>query len=262
MYNNSSVALDGSASTGTGLNYHWTTRNGSILSGAHTANPVVNKAGTYYLGVIDRFGCTSVDSVKVGLLSQAPVAQNDYDTTAYQTEIKIRVLANDYDPENDIDPLSLNIKNPPFNGTAYVDYDNYTIHYRPNTGFSGNDSFEYEICDTHSNCSDASVYVMVSDSKFFIPDAFSPNGDGINDYFEIVGIQWYEGNSIEIFNRWGNKVYQAKNYGIATSPKFWDGKSNTGVRLGNDELPTGTYFYVLDLGNGEKRIAGSVYLDR
>lgn len=262
MYNNTPVALDGTASSGTNLNYHWTTRDGNIISGGRTANPVVSKPGEYYLGVIDRFGCTSVDSVNVGFVSQAPVAQDDYDTTAFETEVKIRVLDNDFDQENDIDSLSLNIKNPPYRGTAYVDYADYSIHYRPNTGFSGNDSFEYEICDTHSNCSDAKVYVMVSDSKFFIPDAFSPNGDGINDYFEIVGIQWYEGNSIEIFNRWGNKVYQAKNYGISTSPQFWNGKSNTGVRLGNEELPTGTYFYILDLGNGEKRIAGSVYLDR
>ena len=98
--------------------------------------------------------------------------------------------------------------------------------------------------------------------QFFIPDAFSPNGDNINDYFEIPGIEYYEGNSIEIFNRWGNKVYEARNYGINTVPKYWNGKSNTGFRLGSEDLPTGTYFYVLNLGKGEGRIAGSVYLDR
>jgi hypothetical protein len=57
-------------------------------------------------------------------------------------------------------------------------------------------------------------------------------------------------------------VYEAKNYGINTSPKFWDGKANTGIKLGNAELATGTYFYILDLGNGEKPVAGSIYLDR
>jgi len=262
MYNNSTAVLDGSASTGIDLQYFWSTQDGHILNGAETMNPEVNGFGTYYLEVTDRFGCSSIDSVKVGMLTHAPVAKDDYDSTAYQTEIKIPVLDNDSDPENDIDSLSLYIKSPPINGTAYVDYSDFTIHYRPNNKFSGNDSFEYQICDTFLNCSKATVYVMVSDFRFFIPDAFSPNGDGINDYFEILGIEWYEGNSIEIFNRWGNKVYQAKNYGISSNPKFWDGKSNTGFRMGNEGLPSGTYFYILDLGNGEKRIAGSVYLDR
>jgi gliding motility-associated-like protein len=95
-----------------------------------------------------------------------------------------------------------------------------------------------------------------------IPNAFSPNGDGINDYFEILGIEFYENNSISIINRWGNKVYEAKGYGVSSSPVFWDGKSNTGFSSGNNELPTGTYYYILDFGDGQKPISGSIYLDR
>ncbi len=262
MYRNEQAVLDGSKSLGTGIQYHWTTTNGKIENGANTANPVISEFGTYLLEITDAFGCTDSDSVKVGMLTHVPVAADDYDTTGYRTTVKINVLENDTDPDNDIDPLSLTIKIPPYNGTASVDYNDFTINYRPKNGFSGTDNFEYQVCDTSKNCDVASVYVLVSDFRFFIPDAFSPNGDGINDYFEIVGIEMYEGNSIEIFNRWGNRVYRADNYGISSTPVFWDGKPNTGVRLGNEELPSGTYFYVLDLGNGEKRIVGSVYLDR
>jgi gliding motility-associated-like protein len=190
------------------------------------------------------------------------VANDDYDTTAYRTEVIIPVLANDTDPQNILNPASLKITSAPVNGTAYVDFGNYTIHYRPNEGFSGNEIFGYEVCNTANLCDNAKVYVLVTEYLFRIPNAFTPNGDGINDFFEIIGIQLYPGNSITIVNRWGNKVYEAKNYGIDTSPVFWDGYANTGSTFLGNELPTGTYYYILDLGNGDKPIAGSIYLDR
>ncbi len=262
MYSGETTVLDGSNSLEEGIQYSWATKNGTIESGATTANPVVSGFGNYMLEVTDRFGCSAVDTVNVGRLTYAPIAQNDYDSTRYRSEVEIYVLDNDYDPDNDIDSLSLSVSVPPMRGFATVNTTNFTIIYSPDENFNGSDQFEYQICDEFDNCDEANVFVMVSDFRFFIPNAFSPNGDGINDYFEILGIEYYEGNSIEIFNRWGNRVYRARNYGIDASPRFWDGKPNTGVKLGNEGLPTGTYFYVLDLGNGEKRIVGSVYLDR
>ena len=259
---NSSTILNGTASNGIGLKYKWTTVTGKIESGVNTATPVVNGFGAYYLEITDVFGCTASDSVNVHRITHAPIANDDYDTTRYLTDVKIPVLDNDTDQNNSIVPSTLTISMSPVNGTAYVGFDDYTVHYRPNEGFSGTDIFEYRICNTSNLCDQANVYVLVTDFKFVIPNAFSPNGDGINDYFEILGIEYYEGNSITIINRWGNKVYEAKNYGISTTPRFWDGKANTGVRIGDGELPTGTYYYILELGNGEKAIGGSIYLDR
>lgn len=262
VYRNETAVLDGSASLGEGLQFRWSALNGKIDSGANTPHPVVSGFGTYYLEVTDRFGCVATDSVNVSMLSHAPVAVADFDSTSYRTELKIRVLDNDIDPDKTINPLSLAVAVPPFKGTATVNYTDFTIHYKPGDQFTGTDNFVYRICDFSNQCDQAEVTVLVTGIDFFIPEAFSPNGDNVNDYFEIKGIEWYEGNSIEIFNRWGNRVYRVDNYGINTVPKFWDGKSNTGFRIGNDGLPSGTYFYILNLGNGEKRIAGSVYLDR
>lgn len=262
MEQNSTVILDGSGSLGEELQFNWTTINGNIDNGANTANPVVSGFVSYYLEITDKFGCIATDSVSVFRIAHAPVASDDYDTTRYLTEVKIPVLDNDTDQENSIVPSSLTISLSPVNGTAYVDFYDYSIHYRPNESFSGTDHFEYQICNSFNECDRANVYVLVTDFKFLIPNAFSPNGDGINDYFEIKGIEYYEGNSIIIVNRWGNKVYEAKDYGINTIPIFWDGKANNGVRIGSEELPTGTYYYILDLGNGEASIGGSIYLDR
>jgi len=269
---NSSIILNGLESYGEDISYSWTTISGKIESEENTANPVVSEFGIYYLEITDVFGCVARDSVKVEFIDNPvnpttgildpPVAENDYETTSIRTEIKVSVLNNDTDPDNDIDPFSLNIQRLPFNGTAYVDYNDFTIHYIPNNTFTGSDDFEYQICDTSQKCSNAIVYIEVLHNDFLIPDAFSPNSDDINDYFEIMGIEKYEGNSLIILNRWGNKVYEAVNYGISTTPQFWDGKSNTGFLMSDKDLPTGTYFYVLKLGNGEKPIAGSIYLDR
>ncbi len=104
--------------------------------------------------------------------------------------------------------------------------------------------------DMHNNSSS----VELSPVNFFIPDGFSPNGDGINDLFVIVGIEYYPQNSIIIFNRWGNRIFEASPY-----QNTWDGTSDYGVI--NDKLPTGTYFFLLDLGD-DTVIKGTIYLKR
>jgi len=262
IMSNTTAILNGTASIGKNLVYLWTTTTGKIESGANTQNPVVSSFGAYYLKVTDERGCTKTDTMNVYRLTQAPVANDDYDTTSYRSETIIPVLLNDSDPQNSINPSSLKIVSAPLNGIAYVDYSNYNIHFRPNDGFSGNEIFEYEICNTDNLCDKAKVFVLVTEYEFRIPNAFSPNGDGINDFFKIIGIEKYQGNSITIINRWGNRVYEAKNYGIDTYPLFWDGYANTGSTFLGNELPSGTYYYSLDLGNGTKPISGSIYLDR
>lgn len=254
------LILNGSESIGEALNYSWTTNNGQIEEGANTAFPVVGQPGTYYLVVNDIFGCSDTDSVVVSLFANAPVANDDYDTTAYKTAVTINVLANDYDPDNDLVSASLNIVDYPQNGVVEIDPFDQTIIYTPNENFTGTDIFEYQVCDVTQLCDNARVYVLVTATNFLIPQAFTPNGDNINDFFQILGIEYYPNNSIQIINRWGKKVYEARAYGIETNPRFWDGKVNVGGTNGN--LPTGTYYYIIDLGNGEKPIAGSIYIDR
>lgn len=94
-------------------------------------------------------------------------------------------------------------------------------------------------------------------TDFFIPEGFSPNGDGINDVFVIRGILNFPENTFVIFNRWGNKIYETNSY-----KNTWDGKTTLGLRVGGDELPIGTYFYVLDLKDGSDVFKGTIYLNR
>jgi len=110
---------------------------------------------------------------------------------------------------------------------------------------------------TDSNILNNISMIITVPTDFFIPEGFSPNGDGINDVFFIRGIDYYPGNSITIFNRWGDKIFDASPY-----KNDWDGTSTMGLRVGGNVLPVGTYFYVLDLGNGNPVHKGTIYLTR
>jgi len=169
-------------------------------------------------------------------------------------------LANDI-PKGKLNPATLRIVTAPQNGMASVVGDSL-VSYFPNEYFVGSDNFVYSICDYFDHCDQATVLVLVSDVPFFIPEAFSPNGDGINDEFEIKGIAKYKTVEIEIFNRWGNVVYKSNNYGEGQGKSgFWDGVAGQGVRIGSGPVPSGTYFYVLKL-DGKEKINGAIYLDR
>ena len=89
-----------------------------------------------------------------------------------------------------------------------------------------------------------------------IPDAFSPNGDGVNDVFQIINIGSYPKNSLQVFNRWGNKVLDRKPY-----LNDWDGTSQFGAAFG-EKLPESTYYYVLDIGDGSEAYTGFIFLRR
>ncbi len=253
------ILLDASGSIGQNLAFNWwSAGEGLIISGSQTATPQVSGLGKYYLEVTDQFGCTVRDSVTVGLLVQV-TAISDTMGVLVNTYADINVLRNDK-PQGQLNPESITIVSPPNHGFATISSDSI-ITYTPDQFYVGNDEFIYVVCDYSNRCDEATVLVRVSDEALFVPNAFSPNGDGINDYFEIVGIGSYERVSLQIVNRWGGLVYESKNYGPG-GDGFWDGKSGHGVHTGNGPVPTGTYYYTLNLGRGKEKLSGFIYLDR
>ncbi|WP_245859554.1 gliding motility-associated C-terminal domain-containing protein [Spirosoma aerolatum] len=86
-------------------------------------------------------------------------------------------------------------------------------------------------------------------SSVFIPEGFSPNGDGVNDRFVIQNVPTGITIQVEIYNRWGHLVYQNMNY-----KNDWDGTSNQGVKTADSRqgLPDGTYYYQIRLSDGRE----------
>ncbi|MBO9727266.1 MAG: DUF11 domain-containing protein [Chitinophaga sp.] len=105
--------------------------------------------------------------------------------------------------------------------------------------------------ETDLDLSDNTVTITqpVNGDDIFIPNIVTPNGDGKNDHFVIPGLDRYPGSSLMIYNRWGNQVYQNKNY-----DNKWDGNG----------LNEGTYYYILKLrtAQGERNYKGWIELLR
>ena len=102
-----------------------------------------------------------------------------------------------------------------------------------------------------------SVELVVSDCEPVIPQGFSPNGDGYNDWFNIDGLyDIFLQHELIIFNRLGTIIFKGNN------TIKWDGKANYGSLKGTNLLPVGTYFYVLHLNvENSKPKTGWVYLN-
>ena len=89
------------------------------------------------------------------------------------------------------------------------------------------------------------VTITVEEPTLNFGSGFSPNNDGINEYWKIEGIEEFPENIVSIYNRWGNKVFQINDYNN-TSNKF-TGEANQLTGLGAGKLPAGTYFYVIEI---------------
>ena len=102
-----------------------------------------------------------------------------------------------------------------------------------------------------NDCASVSDTVRITVLDLFIPAGFSPNGDGVNDLFEITGLSAYSQRALKVFNRWGQEVYSSSSY-----TNDWDGRAENG-----QDLSDGTYFYILNLG-GPNAYNGPVIIKR
>jgi gliding motility-associated-like protein len=89
-------------------------------------------------------------------------------------------------------------------------------------------------------------YTVIANAEpcnIIVYNGFTPDGDGLNDNWIIENIENYSNNTVTIFNRWGNKIWNTTNYNNTSN--VWDGKTQGGATL-----TSGTYFYVIEFENG------------
>jgi gliding motility-associated-like protein len=183
--------------------------------------------------------------------NRAPVAVRDTMTLLFNTSGTRDILANDSDPDS-VDALTATVITQPSNGSVLLASGMAT--YTPNPTFVGTDSFHYALCDNGylRLCDSAyAVFTVLPPNELVIPNGFSPNGDGINDFLEIEAILLFPDNTLSIFNRWGSQVFEANGY-----HNEWGGTFN------DNPVPDGTYFFRLDPGNGTSVLTGFILVYR
>jgi large repetitive protein len=193
----------------------------------------------------DNGDCTTATVIINVIQVDDPLAENDEYTTNEDTPLSGDVSANDTGTNGYVYVVT----NGTDNGTLVLNPDG-TFTYTPNPDYNGFDTFTYIACINNTNCVTATVQIIVvpiDDAEVKIPNGFSPDGDNVNDTFVINNIDQYANNNVTIFNRWGNIVFEKDGY---TNAEAWDGTTESGGVTIGSKVPEGTYFYVIDLGDG------------
>ena len=146
------------------------------------------------------------------------------------------------------------------NDPNYSGWDSNILRINNLSAIPSGTEFRVVVENLFNGCLPVLISEVVTFGKvdLFIPNAFSPDGDGINDIWEIPGIENAVGYKLIIFNRWGIKVYETNNY-----KNDWAGTSQTDSFISKDNmLPEGTYFYSIIWGDQTEPTRGFIYIKR
>ena len=227
-----SVYLNGSG----GYAYKWIPSTG--LSSDSTADPLAKPTDTtgYKMIAFSQAGCSDTTKVQVNVIER-PMADAGPDktiiaggTTQLGGFISGQDVSYQWSPPFDINDVK--VLQPRVHPPADADY---TLTAVSNAG-----------CGTVSD----KVHVIVY-KDFFIPNAFSPNGDGINDTWGIPALQAFSQFDVSVYNRYGRLMYHIKNSGTP-----WDGNYK------GEPQPSGVYVYVIDLKQNIPVFKGTLLLIR
>ncbi len=206
-------------------------------------------AGIHEIVFEDSEGCQDMITITVACGNQPPIPADDELEVRLEGSEIISILLNDQAVEQ---VTALKIVSEASNGVVEQNLD-YTFTYTPDDEYCGDDSFVYEVCNEHG-CATATVYITVICGEIKVFNGFSPNNDGKNDYFQISGLGAYPNSKISVFNIWGNLVFSSEK---GTYKNNWDGTWKGQV------LPSGNYFYLIELGDSKKeKMSGWVHITR
>jgi gliding motility-associated-like protein len=196
-------------------------------------------------------GCKNFSNDTINLYQEfEPTLNQDVYTINYGTKGVFDITANDSVPLNS----KIKILAQPKHGSASII--NGNLAYDPDPRYIESQLITYEVCPNicPQLCSQTTVIIDFNkDVVCQLPNLLTPNGDGINDTYLIpcLGLENYPKSHLTVFNEWGQSVYNSKPY-----ENDWDGT------YGGEPLPAGTYFVVLDLGEGSQAINGFTIIQR
>ena len=245
------------------------------MNGTFTFVPLENFNGivppvSYIVSDVEGLSVSAFINITVTPVNDPPVAAADSLEAKENNMLEANILVNDSDIEGDDIILDIVPVQPTAHGELVIS-SNGDITYQPVIDFIGTDTFTYQICDNGNPalCSVATVTIIVgkdANCDVFVPNVFTPNADGVHDYFKIRCLYNYENPVVQIFNRNGNLIFKKDHYGNldywgSEDEAFWNGRSANKLNMMNDELPVGTYYYILKLGEG-KVLTGFIFLGK
>jgi gliding motility-associated-like protein len=233
-----SVQLNGTATNQSGV--YW------VSKGSGTFSPSANVANPLYF--------PSADEIKSGVDTLIFNATSTVCSNA-TSQVVIRYIP---PPTVNAGNVVYTIKGVPFTLTPKVSDNNAHYFWSPNFNIN-NDTlknptiigafdimYTLKVTDARGCISEDQVTVKVL-SELSVPNTFTPNGDGVNDKWNIADLDKYPSVTVDIFTRYGQKVFHSDGYG---NP--WDGTFN------GNRLPNGVYYYVINTRFKELKLAGYI----
>ena len=206
-----------------GAIYQWD--NGLVNGPVQIVSPILTT--TYHVVVLDNNGCTTNDSVLVSVDALPNITTSGNTSICAGTPVTLSAAGTtNYQWNDGLGNTNSIVVSPTENTT-------YTV-----TGIDANG------CES----TEAINVSIITAGCLNIPSAFTPNGDGQNDVWNITGLIDYPDIKVAVYNRWGSEVYNSE----VGYPSPWDGTYNGGL------LPAATYYYVIELGNGFDNITGTI----
>lgn len=202
--------------------------------------------------ICNQCGLCSSGTVAISILNASPVITlpATSPTTLAGQSLTIPFSTFVSDLNDNIDFNSLEITDGPLSQAAAAfdnDY-NLTLDYS-NTAFAGTDEITIRVCDLLNACSQITLQIDV-EGEIIVHNGISPNADDKNDFFHIKNIEFLEPeNTVHIYNRWGDKVFEIENYDNDT--RRFEGKQSGGT-----QLPSGVYFYKIVFASGRDPMSG------
>jgi gliding motility-associated-like protein len=219
-----------------GTSFYWWPEDG--LSDPFIPNPVatVTDLVTYVLTTSEPDGCISKDSITLSVYPELGIDAGK-DTTIAEGQ-----------------SITLHASGGPFAAYQWIPEEGLDDPTSQSPTLVVSRDITYHVIGTTSNgCQESNSITISTAGGLVIYSGFTPNGDGINDFWDIDFGEYYPEIMVMVYDRWGRQLFFSKGY---SSDKRWDGKYK------DRDLPAGTYYYVIDLKNGDKPYTGPVTIVR
>jgi gliding motility-associated-like protein len=188
----------------------------------------------------------STTAIVTVMINRAPVITAPLSVIEAGERIEISIPSMVTDPDNNLDLTNINsieITVQPFSGAIASLTDKIlSIDYSEQADFTGTDHLTIKICDNLDRCASQELSIEV-EAALQVHNAVSPNNDNRNEFLFLRYIS--PQNKVTIFNRWGDKVFERKDYTNTDGGKRFEGRNDNGA-----ELPSGTYFYKIEHAGG------------